>query len=169
MVHPDFFDDVRMPVLRATDRLRALAPVIEKALRHHYGPKWRKALAQQARQAGRSPSGLYDPRYLLRLIVHEPALANVFDDSARDKARRLSAMANFVAHCDHRRLQRTDRLTAGVFVDGLLKAAGLEVEQPQPPIRPDEALPVEPAPDPAKANRNSPHWGVPIPLDRSRS
>lgn len=30
MVHPDFFDDVRMPVLRATDRLRALAPVIEK-------------------------------------------------------------------------------------------------------------------------------------------
>jgi hypothetical protein len=107
-----------------------------------------KVLAQQDRRAGRSTSGLYDPRYLLRLIIHEPALASVFDASARDKARRLSAMANFVAHCDHRRLQRTDRLTAGVFVDGLLKAAGLEVEQPQPPIRREEAVPLEPSPSP---------------------
>jgi hypothetical protein len=131
MVHPDLFDEVRMPVLRATDRLRVLAPVIDDALRQHHGPNWGEVLAQQDRRAGRSTSGLYDPRYLLRLITHEPGLVSVFDADARDKARRLLAMANFVAHRDYRRLRTTDRLMAGVLADGLLKAAGLEVDVPR--------------------------------------
>lgn len=88
-------------------------------------------MRQQDRRAGRSTSGLYDPRYLLRLIAHEPALAGVFDADARRKARSLSAMANFVAHGDYRRLRTTDRLMAGVFAGGLSKAAGLEVDRPR--------------------------------------
>lgn len=143
MVHPDLFDDVRMPVLRATDRLRVLAPVIDDALRHRYGPNWGEVLAQQDRRSGRSTSGLYDPRYLLRLIAHEPALAGVFDADARRKARSLSAMANFVAHRDYRRLRATDRLMAGVFADGLLKAAGVEVYEPKE-VAPEPEVELEP-------------------------
>lgn len=135
-----------MPVLRATDRLRVLAPIIDEALRRRYGPNWGERLREQDRRAGRSTSGLYDPRYLLRLIAHEPALACVFDADARHKARRLSAMANFVAHRDYRRLRTTDRLMAGVFADGLLKAAGLDVDGPRPPASEPEVE--APSPEP---------------------
>jgi hypothetical protein len=163
MVHPDLFDDVRMPVLRATDRLRALAPVIDEALRGCYGPNWGERLRQQDRQARRSTSGLYDPRYLLRLIAHEPALFEIFDAGARRQARSLSAMANFVAHRDYRRLRPMDRLMAGVHADALLRAAGLEVAEPLPERPPEpepEPRPPErppgPAPRPAEPERPAP-------------
>jgi hypothetical protein len=177
MVHPDLFDDVRMPVLRATDRLRALAPVIDEALRHRYGPNWGERLRQQDRRAGRSMSGLYDPRYLLRLIAHEPALASVFDADARRRARSLSAMANFVAHRDYRRLRTTDPLMAGVFADGLLKTAGLEVDGPQrfAPEPEVEEPSSEPEPEPGEPQVTEPLFiepaaAVPIspPRDRGR-
>ena len=102
------FDALRTAIQRQIDRVSALAPEVERALVAAHGPDWARLLADRDRSAGRSTSGLHDPRYLLRLIGHEAALADRFDAAARRDARLLAAIANSVAHTDLDRLRSDD-------------------------------------------------------------
>lgn len=160
-VPADHFDAMRTAVHRQLDRVAVLAPEVERALIAAHGPAWARLLADRARAAGRSASGLHDPRYVLRLIAHEPALAKRFDADCRRAARRLAAIVNSVAHTDLARLRPDDDVTAARLADRLVALVPGPLPSDRPPhttpaIRASRRVPPPPTASPIRAPRRVP-------------
>ena len=82
-------------VKRAGD---SLMPRVRRELESAYGPTWLAHVNTRLKADGKSPGrGLGDPRFVLRLVAHDPAF-RAFNARQREAARQLLGMSGSIAH-----------------------------------------------------------------------
>ena len=82
-------------VKRAGD---SIVPRVRRELESTYGPAWLVRVNTRLKAEGKQPGrGLGDPRFVLSLVAHDPAL-RAFNARQRDAARQLLDMSRSIAH-----------------------------------------------------------------------
>lgn len=154
-------------VWAAIERAReAVAPTVQRELERAYGSAWlEQANAERTARGHPAARGLHDHRFVLSLVAHEPALAQMFDEEQRAAARQLNGIGNTLFHNEPLRAgdaPRSEQLARRVI--GRAEARGAaegrrsarsereeeEPKGPQSPVPPAPAPPppVAPAPPP---------------------